>query len=102
MFRDTERELKRLEEELLEEEQPSPTDTDELLAQLHQEPGGENPIDDSQAYNADRVDVTPEELTLALEGPLQKERLTGLVVSALLLTAGILGLLAWWLVRLLG
>lgn len=101
MFKDTEKELKRIEEELLQEEQAIPTDTDELIAQLREELDGEAYIDDSQAYNADRVDVDPEELSQALEQP-QKERLTGLVVAALLLTAGILGILAWWAVRLLG
>lgn len=101
MFRDTEKELKRLEEELLQEEQAIPTDTDELLAQLHQELDGDAVIDDSQAYNADRVDVDPEDLSQALEQP-QKEKLTGLVVAALLLTAGILAILAWWAARLLG
>lgn len=101
MFKDTEKELKRIEEELLQEEQAIPTDTDELIAQLREELDGEAYIDDSQAYNADRVDVDPEELSQALEQP-QKEKLTGLVVAALLLTAGILGILAWWAVRLLG
>ena len=99
MFRDAEKELKRLEDELLEAEQAIPTDTDELLAQLHQELDGE--IDDSQVYNADRVDLDPEELSEALQQP-QKEKLTGLVMASLLLTAGILAILAWWAFRLLG
>lgn len=98
MFRDREKELKRLEEELLEEAQELPTNTDEFLEQLHQVLDEE--IDDSQIYNADRVDLDPEELSEALQQP-QKEKLTGLVVASLLLTAGILAILAWWAVRLL-
>jgi len=97
MFKDTEKELKRLEEELLEEEQTIPEDTDELLEQLHQELD-EN---DGRVYNTDRVDVDMEEFGEVVEAPV-KEKLTGLVISALLLTAGILGLLAWWLLRLMG
>ena len=100
MFRDREEELKRLEEELLEEEQNIPEDTDELLEQLHKELDDVPQLDDRQFYNGDRVDVDPEELSDALEQP--KEKLTGLVISALLLTAGILVILAWWAYRLLG
>lgn len=84
MFKDTEKELKRIEEELLQ-------DT----------PDEGTILEDDQVYNADRVDLDPEDLSQALEQP-QKEKLTGLVVSALLLTAGILGVLAWWAIRLLG
>ena len=94
MFRDREKELKRLEEELLEEEQNIPEDTDELLEQLHLE------LDEDQFYNSDRVDLDPEDLSDQLEQP--KEKLTGLVITALLLTAGILAILCWWAVRLLG
>ena len=90
MFKDTEKELKRLEQELLE------TDTDELLAQLHQELDQEVP-----AYNTDKVDTDVEELSRQVQEP-YTENLKGLVVVAVLLTLGIVVLTGWWLVRLLG
>ena len=100
MFRDREQELKRLEEELLEEEQNIPEDTDELLEQLYEDLADAPTPSDSQFYNGDRVDLDPEDLSDQLEQP--KEKLTGLVITALLLTAGILAILSWWAVRLLG
>ena len=101
MFRDREEELKRLEEQLLEEdEQELPEteedDTDALLEALYEGPT----LTDKQFYNGDRVDVDPRVLSDALEQP--RERLTGLVIAALLLTTGILAILAWWAYRLLG
>lgn len=90
MFKDTEKELKRLEQELLE------TDTDELLTQLHKELD-----EDVQAYNTDRVDTDVEEFSRKVQEP-YTEKLTGLVVAAILLTLGIVALTGWWLVRLLG
>lgn len=90
MFKDTEKELKRLEQELLE------TDTDELLAQLHQELDQEVPV-----YNTDKVDTDVEELSRQVQEP-YAENLKGLVVAAVLLTLGIVVLTGWWLVRLLG
>ena len=92
MFKDTEQELKRLEEELLAETQKIPTDTDELLRQLHEE------LDPTPVANTDRLDSDLDTFSQQVESP-KKENLTGLVVAALLLTAGIFGLLAWWLLR---
>ncbi len=96
MFKDTQKELKRLEEELLEEEQAIPTDTDELLAQLHRELDA-----DARAYNADRVDTDVQAFSRQVQEP-YKEKLAGLMVAAILLTVGILALVGWWMVRLLG
>ena len=96
MFKDTEKELKRLEDALLEETQKIPTDTDELLRQLHED------LDLAPVTNSDQVDTAVEEFAQQVEAAPAKEKLTGLVVAALLLTAGILGLLAWWALRLLG
>lgn len=92
MFKDTEKELKRLEEELLAETQKIPTDTDELLRQLHAE------LDTVPVSNSDAVDTDVQEFSEQVEAP-TKEKLGGLVAAAVLLTAGILALVAWWLVR---
>ena len=94
MFKDTEKELKRLEEELLAETQKIPTDTDELLRQLHEE------LDPVPVTNSDAVDTDVEEFGEQVEAP-TRENLTGLAIAAILLTAGILALLAWWLIRIL-
>lgn len=90
MFKDTEKELKRLEQELLE------TDTDELLAQLHKELD-----EDVRAYNTDRVDTDVQAFSQQVQEP-YKEKLTGLVVAAISLTVGILALVGWWMIHLLG
>ena len=94
MFKDTEKELKRLEEELLEETQKIPTDTDELLRQLHEE------LDPVPVTNSDAVDTDVEEFGEQVEAP-TRENLTGLAIAAILLTAGILALLAWWVLRII-
>ena len=96
MFKDTQEALKRLEEELLEEEQKIPNDTDELLAQLHAELDA-----DVHAYNSDRVDTDVQEFARRVREP-RREKLGGLVAMAILLTLGNLVLVAWWILRLLG
>ena len=96
MFKDTQEALKRLEEELLEEEQNIPTDTDELLAQLHAELDA-----DVHAYNSDRVDTDVQAFARQVREP-GREKLGGLVALAVLLTLGNLVLMAWWILRLLG
>ena len=89
MFKDTERELKRLEEELLEETQKIPTDTDELLRQLHEE--------------LDEPPAEPQEPTTPNPAPAPtKDSLKGLAITAVLLTLGIVGIVVWWAIRLLG
>lgn len=90
MFKDTEKELKRLEKELLE------TDTDELLAQLHKELDEDVPI-----YNTDRVDTDMQEFSRRVQEPVT-ENLKGLLIAAIGLTIGIVALTGFWLVRLLG
>ena len=94
MFKDTEKELKRLEEELLAETQKIPTDTDELLRQLHEE------LDPVPVTNSDAVDTDVEEFGEQVEAP-TRENLTGLAIAAILLTGGILALLAWWVLRIM-
>lgn len=97
MFRDTNEELKRLEQELL-EEPDTHADEEELLEEINELLGDETDEVSEHVSNTDRADVDPEELSRQLEQPQQpKEKLTGLVVAALLLTAGILGILAWWI-----
>ena len=90
MFKDTEKELKRLEKELLE------TDTDELLAQLHKELDEDVPV-----YNTDQVDTDVQEFSRRVQEP-AAENLKGLLIAAVCLTAGIVALTLWWVVRLLG
>ena len=147
MFKDTEKELKRLEEELLAEEaeDTAAEETEEAYedtcdenweevfnqAQAETDPqeedwqdmtrifyGGDEDwqdktrvfnVDALQAqqsaqssaknvYNTDKADDDLEEYTQQVEAPARKG-VTGLVVTAALLTAGILGVVIWWLVR---
>ncbi len=147
MFKDTEKELKRLEEELLAEEeldeeteelddaqQETYDDTEDWDGMFEQdeaeEPqedmdmtrifyGGEPDwqdrtrvfnVDALQAqqeaqehcadhiYNADNTDEDLQDYASQVEEPARKS-MTGLVVTAMLLTAGILGVVIWWLIR---
>lgn len=100
MFRDTKQELQRLEQELLQEESAQEPEFGE-------EPSGEyegdyvNFASGYRAYNSDRADVELEEYGRTVrEG--EKSRLTGLIVLALLLSAGIVCILGYWFLRLLG
>ena len=102
MFNDKEEELQRLEEELLEDEilqeEENFEDDQDLL--------DEDLVDDllyadMQVYNTDHTDVDLEELSDAMDEPPARS-LQGLIVTALLLTAGIFVLIAWWAVRYLG
>lgn len=98
MFRDTEKELQRLEEELLEEENEL-TEEEEIIQQFD-ELMGEDPLvpEEDRVYNADLVDEDPEELSQAVLTP-KKEKLTGLTIAALLLVTAILGVCIWWVVQ---
>lgn len=122
MFNDAKEELERLEAALREAESQPETDSvqeeedildDALLDTLLEEDsriadGAPEEIYRSnysnrrkqvRIYNSDKTDVTPEALSQeVLEGGKQKG-ITGLVVLALLLTAGILGLAVYWLLH---
>ena len=54
------------------------------------------------AYNSDKTDLSPEELSDALQEEAAPRSLLGLVLLALFLLLGILLVLAWWLFRLWG
>lgn len=144
MFKDTEKELKRLEEELLAEEaeDEAAEDMEEAYEDTYEEDweeafdqpsaeqednwqdmtqifyGGDEDwqdktrvfnVDAVQArqeaqssprnvYNTDKADEDLKDYTQKLEQPARKG-IAGLVVTAALLTAGILGIVIWWLVR---
>ena len=101
MFRDTQEELQRIQQQLLEED--TPQSDEELLAEISAL------IDDVQEdytpddiYNADNTDLDPEALSDELFEDEQPESLKGLITAACLLTLGILVVLGIWVVRLLG
>ena len=100
MFRDSQKELERIQQQLLEEDDIPETD-EELLDDIG------DVVDDVQngyeadAYNSDDTDITPEELSDEVLAPKQ-ENLKGLIVAACLLTLGIVLVLGWWVVRLMG
>ena len=98
MFNDAKQELERLQEELLAEEKTAPVQqdddllSDQILDQL---------LDmDYRSYNADKTDVDPQELAQELSRPTSS--LTGLIVTAGLLTLGIFLVICWWLIRYMG
>ncbi len=131
MFRDTKEELKRLEQQLLAEEdeqiqEESAEDiSSEELEELKQllESNSEEPMiteDDDfdivrnfdgqvrnyannyKAYNSDKSDTDLESYSEEVRNPSQDRSESFLTVLALVLLAGILGVLAWWLVRFKG
>ena len=102
MFNDKDQELQRLQEELLDEELLQEEETSEENEDLIDE----DLIDDllyadMQIYNSDRTDVDLDELSDAMDEP-PAPSLQGLIITALLLTAGIFVVIAWWAVRFLG
>ena len=97
MFKDTQKELERLEAELLEEE-PEQWDEEDPLLDDDDDFGEETPEvyrnfhNHYKAYNADRTDWDPEDLAQELE----RRPRRGLAVFLLLLLAGVIGVLVWW------
>lgn len=121
MFNDAKEELERLEAALRQAEQPeednAQTDEDilddELLDALLDEDGRiadaapeelynsnySNRRKNVRIYNSDSTDVDPEELSEEVLAEAGQKGITGLVVTAVVLTAGILGLAVYWLLR---
>ncbi len=97
MFKDTQKELERLEAELLEEE-PEQWDEEDPLLDDDDDFGEETPevyrnfSNRYKAYNTDRTDWDPEELGEELD----RKPISGLALFLLVLMAGIIGLLVWW------
>ena len=110
MFKDTKKELERLEAELL-AEQEEPEEVEEY------EEWEEDLLDDDddfgveevhrnfrshyRAYNTDRTDWDPEELGEELDRK-PKTGIWWLCALVLALTAGIFAVLAWWVMRFKG
>lgn len=99
MFKDAKEELERLQDELLAEEAPKAlAEDDELLS----EQALDELLDtDYRSYNADRTELDPQKLSEELMKP-EKSSLTGLIVTAGLLTLGIFLVVCWWLIRYAG
>ena len=116
MYKDAKEELKRLEEALLEEEETQPekpdedADLDALLEQareLLKEPSDETQVfhwqpeelkGTAHVYNTDKMDGDLDSFSEEVRSGGQKS-LTGLVVTAIALAAGIVAVLIWWIVR---
>lgn len=117
MWRDAEEELQRLEAELLAEEEPVEEEDlleDALLDELLQDTRAENVgvyqnfsndygkklrnyASGYKAYNSDKTDEDLECYSETVREP--EKGITGLVITAIALTLGILAVLAWWLLR---
>ena len=97
MFKDTKKELERLEAELLEDE-PEQWDEEDPLLDDDDDFGEETPevyrnfSNRYKAYNADRTDWDPEDLGEELE----RRPRRGWIVFLLMLLAGVIAALAWW------
>ena len=111
MFRDTGDELKRLEEELLAEEEIQETEEelfpeDALYPDLYEEETQPRAYITEQAsmhatrkyrlVNTDRVDCDLETFSQAVEKPKKDKLLTFLTVLAILLTVGIVCVVLYW------
>lgn len=117
MFRDTKEELDRLEAELLAQEEPAQSQEDALeealLDEILKEYGADAQQEESTviyknysngytAYNSDKTDEDLEEFSEAVREPKKDRSILVLSIVALVLMAGILGILAWWIVNLRG
>lgn len=131
MFRDTQEELKRLEAQLLaEEDEPVEEETgekeeeeiddiqlEELLKSISEDEEEEveeffktTVIDSSvrnyanhyKAYNTDKTDEDLDSYSEEVRNPDSNRGVLGLSIVALLLMAGILAVLVWWLVHFQG
>lgn len=104
MFRDTKEELKRLEAELLaqEEQDQQPAKTVYRNFSNHYGADLRNYASGYKAYNTDRTDTDPQRLSDQIREEDQEKPLTGLVLTACALTMGILLVMFYWAVRLLG
>lgn len=101
MFRDSQKELERIQQQLLEEDNVPETE-DELLDDIADLVDDvQNSYEPDDFYNSDGTDLPPEELGDELLAP-EKDSVKGLIVAACLLTLGIVLVLGWWIVRLLG
>ena len=120
MFRDTDEELQRLQEQLLEEEQPEEDVREELPDEVffeeESEPGEDpevyrnfsnaygknlrNFASGYKTYNADKVDVDLDEFSREV----QKERtaMPWLLIVILALMAAVVGAIVWFYIRLGG
>ena len=129
MFKDAKEELNRLEAELLAEEPFPPEKTplgeetdedildDAVLNALLEETQKIGNADEYQnysnlygsvrndhtqvfqAYNTDKSDQDLESYSKEVQDVPPQKSLTGLIITAALLSAGILGILIWWLLR---
>ena len=100
MFHDREQELERLSEELWDDTEEEPTEQvpedEDLLSE-----DTLNQLLDIDVHNADRSDVDLDALSEEVLRP-EKSKLTGLLLTAAFLTAGIALLLLWWVLRYFG
>lgn len=107
MFRDKDEALARLEEELLEEDAPTPEEPEAEEEETFLEaPSGDtaeykNFANNYNAYNADHTDLDLEEFSEEIYAS-SAPRHAGLLATVFLLLAGILLVLGWWLLRYLG
>ncbi len=112
MFKDTEKELKRLEAELLAQEpQQDKADEDALLEDIleeygsHKETPEQTPLEYTQiyqsarVYNNDSVEQDPEELSQELLEEPKEKGILGLSITAVVLTVAILCTIVWWIAR---
>lgn len=98
MFQDKEEELKRLEEALLAEEETEDVQDETMVFQAVAEPAGVSP---RKVYNTDVLDTDLDEFSRRVERP-RGDGLTGLVILAIFLTAGVVCAVIWWILRLRG
>ena len=98
MFQDKEEELKRLEEALLAEEETEEVQDETMVFQPMAEPAGVSP---RKVYNTDVLDTDLDEFSRRVEKP-RGDGLTGLVILAIFLTAGVVCAVIWWVLRLRG
>lgn len=111
MRRDTQDELDRLSQALLEEDAPptpapevtdwEPADLEEDLPITDVKEYRNHANDYGRAFNSDKTELSPEDLSDAILAPEEEASGSpGLLLLAFLLLLGILGVLIWWVIAL--
>lgn len=95
MFNDKDRQLQRLQEELLEEEYTAEA---EITPEQQEEQWF---YDDLQVYNNDQTELDPDDLSDELLEP-EEPSLQGPMLTALFLIVGIFLVVCWWILRMRG
>jgi len=98
MFKDTKEALERLDTQLRQEQEAQPPESPSPEPAVYHN-FSNNYGRNLKAYNTDRSDEDLDSFSEAVREPRRSHGIWGLIVTALCLTAGIVAVLFWWMIR---